>query len=292
MDFACNQREYLQPLLSERRKLIVFQYGVAIRRGQMSPRITIITAVHNRVSTIEATIQSVLSQRDSNIEYIVVDGNSKDGTEDVIRRYEGRIAKYIREADSGIYNALNKGIQASTGDIIGFLHADDVLLGVDSCKRIAEAFCNKNVDATYGDLVYVDQNRPEKIVRYWKSKQMSWNAFGWGWMPPHPTFYLRRRHYIDFGFYREDFEIAADYELMLRMLHKHRLKTAYLEGVLIQMRLGGKSNANFNSHLCANREDKRAWNVNGLKPPSCLRILKPMRKILQYWYRPNKLIDA
>ena len=258
----------------------------------MSPKITVITAVRNCVATIEATIQSVLNQRDVDIEYIVVDGNSNDGTEDVIRRFEGQISKYIREADNGIYSALNKGIRASTGDIVGFLHADDELKGVDSCKRIAEVFCNKDIDATYSDLVYVDRNRPEKIVRYWKSKPMNCNSFQWGWMPPHPTFYLRRKHYLELGLYREDFEIAADYELMLRMLYKHRLNTAYLKGVLIQMRLGGKSNANLNSHLCANREDMLAWKVNDLKPPSWLRMLKPIRKLSQYWNRPDTLVNV
>ena len=258
----------------------------------MSPRISIVTAVYNRVATIEATIQSVLRQRQVEIEYIVVDGNSNDGTEDVIRRYEGRISKYIREADGGIYSALNKGIRASTGDIVGFVHADDELQDADSCKRIADVFSNNEVDASYGDLVYVDHNHPARVVRYWKSGAIHSNSFEWGWMPPHPTFYLRRRHYLEFGLYREDFQIAADYELMVRMLYKHRLRAAYIQKVLVQMRMGGKSNASINSHLCANREDKRAWNVNGLKPPRYLRLLKPMRKLSQYWYRPIRSMSS
>ncbi len=249
-------------------------------------RISIITAVYNRVETIEATIQSILRQRDVNIEYIVVDGNSDDGTENVISRYEGQISKYIREADGGIYSALNKGIRAATGDIIGFVHADDILHQVKTCNRISEAFADDDVDACYGDLVYVDSVRPDQVVRYWKSGPITSSSFQWGWMPPHPTFYLRRRHYLELGLYREDFEIAADYELMVRMLHKHQLKAAYIQDILVQMRMGGKSNASLNNHWCANREDKLAWNVNGLKPPRCLRVLKPMRKISQFWNRP------
>lgn len=254
----------------------------------MSTRISIITAVYNRASTIQVAIESVLSQRDVNVEYIVIDGNSTDGTQDVIGRYRQHISKYISEPDSGIYDALNKGIQTATGDVVGFIHADDLLASPNVLRRIADAFKNESVDAVYGDLVYVAPDRLDQIVRYWKSGIASDPRFRRGWMPPHPTFYLRRKHYLNLGGYREDFQISADYELLLRMMFKHRLKTAYIDDVLVKMRLGGKSNKSMGNRLLANREDRYAWQVNGLQPPFALQIFKPLRKVYQYWLRPSK----
>jgi len=253
----------------------------------MSPRISIITAVFNRASTVQASIESVLKQRRANIEYIVIDGNSSDGTQEVVRRYESSLAKFISEPDTGIYNALNKGVLAASGDIVGFIHADDTLANPNAIRLIADAFQDPTVDAAYGDLVYVDAGRPERIVRYWKSGQASESRFRRGWMPPHPTFYLRREHYLNLGSYREDFQISADYELLIRMLFKHRLKPAYVDHVLVKMRLGGKSNVSVGNRLLANREDRRAWEVNGLRAPFGLQLFKPLRKLYQYWLRPK-----
>jgi glycosyltransferase involved in cell wall biosynthesis len=248
-------------------------------------RVSIITAVYNRVSSIAGTIQSVLSQQGTDIEYIVVDGNSDDGTEEIIRSFEDRIDSYIREPDTGIYNALNKGIRAATGDIVGFVHADDVLSDTTTIQRIGSVFEDAEIDAVYGDLVYVQNFSPEKVVRYWKSRKLEPQLFRWGWMPPHPTFYLRRRHYMELGFYREDFSISSDYELMLRMLYRHRLNAAYVDSVLVRMKLGGISNGSIFDRLWANSEDKLAWKVNALPPPAGLRLIKPLRKLGQYYSR-------
>jgi glycosyltransferase involved in cell wall biosynthesis len=254
----------------------------------MSPKITIITAVFNRATTVQTSIESVLNQRDANIEHIIIDGNSTDGTQEVVRRFDSNIAKFISEPDSGIYNALNKGIRAATGDVVGFLHADDMLANPNVIRSISDAFQDPEIDAAYGDLVYVDAQHPDQIVRYWKSGKAASSRFRRGWMPPHPTFYLRRAHYVKFGGYREDFHISADYELLLRMLFKHRLKPAYIEDVLVKMRLGGKSNVSMANRLLANREDRHAWEVNDLRPPFGLQLFKPLRKIYQYWLRPKK----
>ncbi len=253
----------------------------------MSIRISVITAVYNRASTIQTSIESVLNQRGADIEYIVVDGSSTDGTQNVIQRYEKELSKYICEPDTGIYNALNKGIQAASGEVVGFIHADDMLADSNVIRRLADAFEDTNVDAAYGDLVYVDAERPERIVRYWKSGKAGSSRFRRGWMPPHPTFYARRQHYLNLGCYREDFEISADYELLLRLMYKHRLTTVYLPNVLVKMRLGGKSNVSMANRLLANREDRHAWEVNGLRPPLGLQLFKPLRKLRQFWSRPN-----
>jgi glycosyltransferase involved in cell wall biosynthesis len=252
----------------------------------MSIRISIITAVYNRATSIRAAIDSVLQQRDVDIEYIVVDGNSDDGTEGIVRSYGPRISKYVREPDTGIYNALNKGIQAATGDIVGFVHADDALHDMNVIKKVSDAFRDPSIDAVYGDLIYVHHYRPERIVRYWQAEAFDSRRFRRGWMPPHPTFYLRRRHYLEQGGYREDFSIAADYELILRMLYKNRLKPKYIDDIMIRMQIGGISNKSLWNRLLSNNEDKRAWKVNGLVPPIGLRLMKPLQKLQQYWKRP------
>jgi len=246
-------------------------------------KISIVTAVYNRAKTISDAIDSVLGQTGCEIEYIVVDGLSKDGTEDVVRSYGDRITKYIREKDSGIYDALNKGVAAATGDVIGFLHADDVLAGTDIARAIAEPFKNASIDAVFGDLQYVDAENTNRVIRNWKSGQYDRSKFLYGWMPAHPTFYLRREHYQNLGVYRDDFQIAADYELMLRMLFKNQLNAKSIDKVLVKMRVGGKSNSSIANRLVANREDARAWSLNDLKAPMGLRWMKPLRKIGQYF---------
>ncbi len=250
-------------------------------------RISIVTAVYNRAATIESTIKSVLGQQNVEIEYIVVDGNSSDGTTEIIRSYSSHIATCICEPDTGIYNAINKGILAATGDVVGFLHGDDLLGHSNVVGNVARAFSSPIVDALYGDLVYVDQFNVESVVRYWKSKPFHREKFRWGWMPPHPTFYLRRRHHDEYGLYREDFDISADYELMLRMLYRHKLNAVYSDDLMIRMRVGGKSNVSIRNKLKANREDQLAWSVNGLRIPRGLRIIKPVRKLVQYFVRPK-----
>jgi glycosyltransferase involved in cell wall biosynthesis len=253
-------------------------------------RISIITAVFNREKTISAAIESVLGQGYPDIEYIVVDGNSDDGTEACVRRYESQLGLYIRESDLGIYNAMNKGLRAASGEIIGFLHADDLLASPKVIESIAAQFDDHSVQAVYGDLVYVRPENPNEIVRYWKSGRFKSQRFRWGWMPPHPTVYIRRQRYLDLGLYREDFNISADYELLIRLLYKHQLPTRYIDEVLVKMRLGGKSNASMHNRWLANREDRLAWQVNELTPPFGLQIMKPLRKIRQFWHRPRKLL--
>lgn len=250
------------------------------------PRISVVTAVYNRVATIGDAIESIASQDYTEKEHIVVDGLSTDGTSDVIEQRRESISQYIREGDSGIYDALNKGIRAATGDVVGFLHADDVMYATNALRKIADCFSNPNVDAVYGDLVYVDTDNTDKIIRYWKSGTYRRERFRWGWMPPHPTVYIRKSVYERLGSYRTDLGTAADYECLVRLFYKGSIRPAYCPETLVKMRQGGASNASAKSRILANRSDRQAWLVNGLTPPFCLRVLKPLQKLPQYFLRP------
>jgi glycosyltransferase involved in cell wall biosynthesis len=232
--------------------------------------------------TIAEAIKSVLQQTYGNIEYIIVDGASTDGTVAVIQQYEGKISHFVTERDGGLYNALNKGINLSTGDVVGFLHADDTFYGPESIAKVVNAFIKDNTDSVYGDLVYVDPKKTNKLIRNWKSGDFESKKFIYGWMPPHPTFYVKREVYQRLGLYNTEFESAADYELMLRYLYKHQISVTYIPECLVKMRNGGKSNLSLSNRIKANNEDYRAWVINGLKPKIYTRYLKPLRKLIQW----------
>lgn len=251
-------------------------------------RVSIITAVYNRVSTIECALQSIRSQKNAEIELIVVDGMSNDGTAEVLERNRSRIDTLIQEPDDGIYDALNKGLEAASGDVVGFLHADDFFASDSVIQRVVGQFDGSECDGVYGDLLYVSAEDPRKVIRYWRAGHFSQGTLRWGWMPPHPTVYLRRDAYRMLGGFRTDLQIAADYEILVRMFAKHRLKMRYLEEILVKMRVGGKSNASLRNRMLANREDRRAWAINGMRPPTGLRFTKPLRKLSQYWRRPSR----
>jgi glycosyltransferase len=246
-------------------------------------KISIITACYNSASTIEGTIKSVLSQDHPDVEYIIVDGLSKDDTMKVVDRYRDRIAKIISEKDKGIYDAINKGIAAASGEVIGLLHSDDVYANEKVLSGVAGLFEDKKSDSVYADLQYVSKEDVSKVIRYWRSGEYREGIFKKGWMPPHPTFFLKRSCYERFGVYNLEMKTAADYELMLRMLHRYKVSTAYLPEVIVKMRVGGKSNSTLRSRIIANRDDKRAWKLNGLKPGLFTFILKPLSKIGQYF---------
>jgi len=245
-------------------------------------KITIITVTYNSADTVEQTIQSVLSQNYANIEYIIVDGVSTDETLNIVNRYAHKIAKIVSEKDRGLYDALNKGINMATGDVIGLIHSDDFYTNESVISKYAETFKNTNADAVYSDLYYVDKNNTDKIIRTWKSGEYSENAFLFGWMPPHPTFFVKKNIYQQYGAFNPEFKSAADYELMLRFIFKHRIKLAYLPVFTVKMRVGGKSNISLKNRLFANAEDRKAWQVNGLKPYFFTLYLKPLRKIFQF----------
>jgi glycosyltransferase len=204
----------------------------------------------------------VLSQTYKDIEYIIVDGKSKDSTCDIVRSYGDRISKFVSEKDNGLYDALNKGIAMATGDVVGFLHSDDIYASVDTLKVIAEAFMHFKVDSVYGDLVYVEQADTSKIVRFWRSGMYHPRKMLFGWMPPHPTFYVKRKVYVDYSGFNTTFKIAADYESILRFLVKHKISTFYIPLVLIRMRVGGESNKSIKNMFRKSWEDIRALSIN------------------------------
>ena len=249
-------------------------------------KLSIVTIAYNSAATIETTIQSVAAQSFPEIEHVVVDGGSTDGTVEILERGNGGVDKFISEPDDGIYDALNKGIRLATGDVIGFLHTDDFFRDKGVVERIARAFGDDSVDAVYGDCVYVDSSDTDRVTRYWRTGNYRKGAFRRGWMPPHTTFFARRSCYERLGLYRTDFRSAGDYELMLRFIHKEEIRLRYIPEVLVVMREGGTSNRSLKNRVRANNEDRRAWTVNGLTPPFYTRYLKPLRKINQYWRRP------
>jgi glycosyltransferase involved in cell wall biosynthesis len=245
-------------------------------------KVSIITIVYNNRETIADAIESVLGQSYPHIEYIVVDGLSTDGTVDVIKKYSNQVTRFISEKDRGLYDAINKGIGLATGDVIGFLHSDDIYYSTESIAQVVAAFEKYNTDSVYGDLLYVQKADTKKVVRNWVSGKYKMENFLLGWMPPHPTFYVKREVYQRLGLYNTAFKSAADYELMLRYLYKHQISTTYIPEKLVKMRVGGKSNITIKNRIRANQEDYRAWLINGLNPPFYTRFLKPLRKLMQF----------
>lgn len=247
------------------------------------PLISIITVVLNDKDFIEATIQSVLSQRGcANIEYIIVDGGSTDGTLKIINKYRSKISKFISGEDNGMYDAINKGIRIASGEIIGILNSDDVYADSDVIGKIVEKMNKTGVNVCWGNLIYV--NPAGQTIRYWKSSEYAKNKFRQGWMPPHPTFFVRRQVYEKYGLFNTDFKIAADYELMLRFLEKNRVSSCYIPEVLVKMRTGGKTEKsifNISNILRYKYEDYRAWKVNGLKINLLIIFWKSLSKIGQ-----------
>lgn len=247
-------------------------------------KISIITVSYNSAATIRDTLDSVRQQRYPAVEHIVIDGASTDDTVGIVRQYE-HVGPCVCEPDRGLYDAMNKGIRLATGDVVGILNSDDFYAHTEVLAHVAGLFERPGTQAVYGDLKYVHPRAPHRTVRYWRSGRYRREQFRMGWMPPHPTFFVRREHYERLGGYDLDFRTAADYELMLRFLYKHRLPAVYLPEVLVHMRTGGLSNASLRQRWHANREDHRAWIKNGLRPALYTMWLKPLRKIPQYWSR-------
>jgi glycosyltransferase len=245
------------------------------------PKISIITVTYNSASTLAETLRSVQSQDYPNIEHIVIDGNSEDKTVQIIKSFP-HIVKWISEEDCGLYDAMNKGVQFATGDIIGILNSDDLYAHTKVLSRVAERFMNSNIDALYGDLHYVNALNTNKVIRVWKSGKFKRSNFVFGWMPPHPTFFVKKEVYRQVGHFNVSLRRSADYELMLRILVKHKFNADYLQEVLVKMRTGGVSNGSWTGRLKANFEDRMAWKMNNLRPYFFTLYLKPFRKLFQF----------
>ena len=245
--------------------------------------VSIITTVLNGKKTIEDTINSILSQSFNNIEYIIVDGGSTDGTIEIVDKYKSKISKFISEKDKGIYDGMNKGIKLATGDIVGILNSDDVYASDDVIETVVKEMEGKNADVCWGDLVYVAKDNSNRSIRHWKSSEFQKGKFKKGWVPPHPTFFVRKFVYEKYGYFNLSFPIAADYELMLRFLEKEGIKSCYIPRILVKMRTGGESNKNVKNIIKQNIECYKAWGVNGLKITPFNIILKPLLKIGQFF---------
>jgi glycosyltransferase len=248
-------------------------------------RITIITATYESARTVDDTLLSVHSQSHPDIEHIIVDGASTDGTLSIVGNYP-QVRKVVSEPDKGIYDAMNKGLALATGDVVGILNSDDFYAHTDVLRKVVAAFEDPSVDAVYGDLLYVDAENPRRILRSWKSGAYRPGRFKWGWMPPHPTFFVRRTLYERYGGFNLALGTCGDYELMLRFIHRHGARLSYLPEVLVLMRAGGASNESLLARLQANRNDRLAWSVNGVRPYWFTVYLKPLRKFIQFlWFR-------
>jgi glycosyltransferase involved in cell wall biosynthesis len=244
-------------------------------------KVSIITATYNSEKTIADTLECIRHQDYPMIEHIIVDGLSQDRTLEIIHSF-AHVSTLVSEKDEGLYDAMNKGISRASGDIIGILNSDDMYVDNTVISTVAEVFKNEKVDACYADLQYVQAMDGSKVVRTWKSGPVTKRSFHYGWMPPHPTFFVRRSVYQKVGLFNTKLKTAADYEMMLRILVKYHLLAEYIPRVLVKMRTGGMSNASLFHRMRANREDRLAWKLNGLKPYFFTLYLKPIRKISQF----------
>ncbi|MBB3187175.1 glycosyltransferase family 2 protein [Microbacter margulisiae] len=253
-------------------------------------RISIITVAYNSSDTIREAIESILAQTFSDIEYIIIDGQSRDNTVAIIKEYACRLGnrmRWISEPDSGIYDALNKGIRMATGDIVGFLHSDDVFSSVNVLSRIHHVFETYHADVVYGDLVYVKHSNLTKAIRYWESKEFTDALLQRGWMPPHPTVFVRREVYQHNGLYDPKLQISADYDFLLRIFKNEKLRMVYLSTLIVKMRSGGISNRNLPNIVQKMREDYQSLQRNQIFCPMLALFLKNVTKLRQFIIRKN-----
>ena len=244
-------------------------------------KVSIITVVYNNKDTIKDAIESVLSQTYTNMEYIIVDGASTDGTVEIVKSYGDKISKFVSEKDKGIYDGLNKGVGLATGDIVCFLHSDDLYNNKDTIEKIMKLFdADNSLDGIYGDLVYTPKEDTSKVFRYWKSKDFDISLLKKGWMPAHPTLFLKREVYEKYGKFDLSFKIAADYDFMLRVLSSGT-KVKYLPEVLYKMRVGGESNKSIKNIMLKSKEDLKALKKNNIGGVYAL-IVKNLSKIIQF----------
>jgi glycosyltransferase involved in cell wall biosynthesis len=227
-------------------------------------KFSIITVVYNGADTIRGTIESVLSQNYKNIEYIIIDGSSTDGTQKIVKSYGEKISKFVSEKDNGLYDAMNKGIALATGDVLGILNSDDLYYDNNIVTTVVEVLKEKDVDAVYGDMIYFKKAQPEIIVRHYKSSKFKIKDFERGIMPGHASFFARKKCYDKYGGFDESFKITADFDLLLRFLYVHKISAVYIPKILIKMSMGGVSTSGLNN-LKMNNELLRICKKNSVK---------------------------
>jgi len=249
-------------------------------------KVSIITVTYNASATIRDTIESVLAQDYPDVEHIIIDGASSDNTAEIVSSYGDRIAQFVSEPDRGMYDGMNKGIKLATGDVVAILNADDFYVNSSVISTIVEQFEQYQVDSVFADLVYVKHDDSDKIVRYYSSASFHPGKFAYGWMPAHPTFVVKRWAFDRYGFFKTDYKIAADYELLIRFLAIHQLSYHYIPQVLVKMRTGGASTANLSSNWILNREIVRGCLENGIQTNLTKVLSKYFVKVFQLVTRP------
>lgn len=248
-------------------------------------KISIITASYNSVSTLANAMESVLHQTYTDWEYIIVDGGSTDGTVDLIKKYEPRFGgklKWTSEPDHGIYDAMNKGISRATGDVVGILNSDDYYTSEDVLSVIASALSDNRLDAVYGDIHFIHDGKPNKVVRYYSSRHFRPFWLRFGFMPAHPSFYVRRSVYEKAGLYNTDYKIGSDFEMMVRLFRHYHIRAKYIPMDFVTMLMGGASTAGFSSHLLLAKEDVRACKLNGIYSNQWMMYMKYLYKLFEF----------
>ncbi|MEO8066696.1 MAG: glycosyltransferase family 2 protein [Flavobacteriales bacterium] len=248
-------------------------------------KVSIITVCYNAVAHIDETLRSVVMQDHRDIELIVIDGASSDGTLTKIERYREVTAHVVSEKDHGVYDAMNKGLRLATGEIVAFVNAGDMIARRDVVSSMVKEFAKDDADLIYGDALMVDPADITKVKRFWKGGEYKRENFRKGWMPPHLGTYIRRSAYARFGHFRSDLKVSADYELMFRFLYKQRLAARYVPRVLVRFRLGGISNRSLAHIWRANVEVYKAWKLNGERVSPLIVLSKPLGKLLQYFHK-------
>lgn len=247
-------------------------------------KISIITATYNSAATITDCIASINNQTYQDIEHIIIDGASTDNTLEIIKYTPNRVKQYFSEPDKGIYDAMNKGINLVTGDIVGILNSDDLYANNFIIEKIIQVFKTKNVDCVHADLYYVNQNNTDKIVRHWRTRDYTPGAFKYGWHPAHATFFVRKEVYAKYGLFNLDFSLAADFELMLRLFERHKITSAYLSEPIVRMRLGGATSKNIKNIIKQNIECYKAFKVNGIKVSPLYPFYRLLPKLKQFFH--------
>jgi len=245
-------------------------------------KVSLITASWNSAATIGDTLRSVADQTYPDIEHIVVDGGSKDDTMAVVEREGRRVARAVSEPDNGIYDAYNKGLRLATGEVIGFINSDDFYCSDNIIAQVAEAFADPELEAVYADLVYVDQANTSKVLRHWRGRNLTDRLLRRGFVPAHPTLFLRRSAYDKVGDYNLSYRLAADHEFMLRLLYKHKVKARYIPRIWVRMRVGGATGQSLANIKKQNQEIREAQRKHGIHyPTSRFVVHKAIDRLLQ-----------
>ncbi len=255
-------------------------------------KISVITVCYNAAGTLGETLDSIADQTYHNIEHIVIDGGSTDGTPAVLKAKGRRVALWRSEPDHGIYDAMNKGILLATGDVVGTLNADDIYADETVLEQVAAIFADPSVDACYADLVYVSADDPAKVRRYWRSCPYREGLFERGWMPAHPTFFVRRQVYEKHGLFATQFKLQSDFELTMRLINVRRIKTVYEPRIWVRMRMGGVSNRSMRNVMRGNIEAYQACKKHGIKVTPLFFLMKIASRIPQFFTRPRAASDA